>query len=124
MIEFQVYIFCVIFQYCFFDMFKGCVSVFYGDYDKMYQNFYVFGYDQVVLLNVVILDGYFDMIQCQNFILFGDLIGEFQMGGLCYIVVVGVEYIDIVNNNDCYNMFFDQIVDDNESFIIQCLLDI
>nr|WP_291920028.1 TonB-dependent siderophore receptor [Maricaulis sp.] len=122
--ELQAHIFRATLQHRFSDTLKGRVSAFYGDYDKMYQNLYASGYDQAASPNVVTLDGYLDTTQRQNFILSGDLIGEFQMGGLRHTVVAGVEYIDTVNNNDRYNTFFDQTADDNESFIIQRPLDI
>lgn len=122
--ELQAHIFRATLQHRFSDTLKGRVSAFYGDYDKMYQNLYASGYDQAASPNVVTLDGYLDTTQRQNLILSGDLIGEFQMGGLRHTVVAGVEYIDTVNNNDRYNTFFDQTADDNESFIIQRPLDI
>lgn len=122
--ELQAHIFRATLQHRFSDTLKDRVSAFYGDYDKMYQNLYASGYDQAASPNVVTLDGYLDTTQRQNLILSGDLIGEFQMGGLRHTVVAGVEYIDTVNNNDRYNTFFDQTADDNESFIIQRPLDI
>ncbi|WP_412546917.1 TonB-dependent receptor [Maricaulis sp. MIT060901] len=122
--ELQAHIFRATLQHRFSDTLKGRVSAFYGDYDKMYQNLYASGYDPANSPNVVTLDGYLDTTQRQNLILSGDLIGEFQMGGLRHTVVAGVEYIDTVNNNDRYNTFFDQTSDDNESFIIERPLNI
>jgi len=122
--ELQAHIFRATLQHRFSDTLKGRVSAFYGDYDKMYQNLYASGYDPANSPNVVTLDGYLDTTQRQNLILSGDLIGEFQMGGLRHTVVAGVEYIDTVNNNDRYNTFFDQTADDNESFIIERPLNI
>ncbi|MBO6796015.1 TonB-dependent siderophore receptor [Maricaulis sp.] len=122
--ELQAHIFRATLQHRISDTLKGRVSAFYGDYDKMYQNLYASGYDQAGSPNVVTLDGYLDTTQRQNLILSGDLIGEFQMGGLRHTVVAGAEFIDTVNNNDRYNTFFNQTSDDNESFIIERPLNI
>lgn len=106
-------------QHRFSDTMKGRLSAFYGDYDKVYSNYYASGYDQANTPNVVTLDGYIDTTQRQNFILAADLIGEFNMAGFRHTIVTGAEFVDTVNNNDRYNTFFDQTADDNESFIIQ-----
>lgn len=37
--------FCVNVEYIFLDNLKGNFNVFYGDYDKVYLNFYVVGYN-------------------------------------------------------------------------------
>lgn len=101
-------------QHQFSDSFKGVFTAAYGDYDKLYQNFYASAYDPTS--NIVTLDGYVDTNQRQNFILSGTLIGEFRTGPLGHTVVSGVEYIDTTNNNDRYNSFFDQSADDTETF--------
>lgn len=102
-------------QHEFSDNLKGNFSAFYGDYDKLYQNFYASGYDQAT--NIVTLDGYIDTTQRENMILSGNLIGEFQTGGLGHTIVTGAEFIDTTNNNDRFNSFFDQTEDDNETFL-------
>lgn len=98
---------------------KGRLSAFYGDYDKAYQNLYASGYDQASTPDIVTLDGYLDTTQRQSLTLSGDLIGEFEFSGFKHTIVTGVEYIDTANNNDRYNTFFDQTLDDNERFVIQ-----
>ncbi len=103
----------------FADNLKGRLSAYYGDFDKLYQNFYASGYNQATTPNVVTLDGYIDTTQRQNLILSADLIGEFETGGVSHTVVTGVEFIDTVNNNDRFNPVFDQTQDDNERFIIE-----
>ncbi|MEM7481412.1 MAG: TonB-dependent siderophore receptor [Acidobacteriota bacterium] len=84
---------------------KGNFSAFYGDYDKLYQNFYANDYDEAT--NIVELDGYVDTTQRQNLILSGDLIGEFDTGGLRHTVIVGTEYIDTSSDQNRFNSFFD-----------------
>lgn len=61
-------------QHRFSEGLKGRFSAFYGDYDKLYQNFYAVSYDP--LSGIVGLDGYVDTTQRQNLILSADLIGE------------------------------------------------
>lgn len=108
-----------ILQHRFSDNLKGQFSAYYGDFDKFYQNFYPSGYDQANTPDVVTLDGYVDTTQRENFILTGDLTGEYVTGNLNHLIVVGAEYIDTINNNDRYNPVFDQSQDDTERFIIE-----
>ena len=81
-------------QHQFADNLKGNFSAFYGDYDKLYENFYASGYDPAAMPDRVTLDGYIDTTQRQNFVLSGNLIGEFATGGINHTVVAGAEYID------------------------------
>lgn len=122
--ELTAHVFRATLQHQFSDSFKGRVSAFYGDYDKMYQNLYASGYDQANTPNVVTLDGYLDTTVRENFQLSADLIGEFEMAGFRHTLVTGAEFIDTVNNNDRWNTFFDQTLDDNENFIIDRPLNI
>ncbi|MEM9233215.1 MAG: TonB-dependent siderophore receptor [Pseudomonadota bacterium] len=106
-------------QHQFSDNFKGRFSAFYGDYDKLYQNFYASSYDQATTPNVVGIDGYVDTTQRQNLILSADLIGEFTTGSLGHTVVTGIEFIDTTNDNDRFNPVWSQSNDDVEFFTIQ-----
>lgn len=117
--ELEAHLFRAILQHQFSDSLKGRASAFYGDYDKLYQNFYASSYDQAVSPDIVGLDGYIDTTQRQNLILSGDLIGEFATGGLSHTIVTGVEYIDTVNNNDRFNPVWSDSQDDVEFFSIQ-----
>lgn len=98
----------------FADNVKGVFNASYGDYDKLYQNFYASGYNPST--NIVTLDGYRDTTQRKNLNLSGNLIGEFATGGIGHTIVTGLEYSDTSNNNDRFNTFFDQTSDDNETF--------
>ncbi len=105
-------------QHQFTDVLKGRLSVFYGDYDKAYSNFYASDYNAAGSPDRVTLDGYIDTTQRENLILAGDLVGEFTTGSIGHTIVTGVEYIQTSNDNDRFNSFFDQSMDDNETFLI------
>ena len=92
-------------QHIFSDSLKGNFSAFYGDYDKLYQNFYANDYDQVA--NVVELDGYLDTTQRQNMILSGDLIKEIDSGSVRHTLIFGTEYIDTSSDQNRFNSYFD-----------------
>lgn len=101
-------------QHQFAETLKGRFSVFYGDYDKLYRNFYAANFDPAT--NIVGIDGYVDTTQRQNLILSGDLIGEFQTGRFGHTVVSGLEYIDTTNDNDRFNPVWTGTDDDVEFF--------
>ncbi|MEM1441981.1 MAG: TonB-dependent siderophore receptor [Verrucomicrobiota bacterium] len=96
------------------DSWKGRLTAFYGDYDKTYQNFYASGYNQAT--NLVTLDGYVDNTVRQNFVLSGDLIGEFETGSIEHKVLIGGEYINTSSDQNRFNAFWDTTMDDNEVF--------
>lgn len=106
-------------QHSFADNVKGVFSAFYGDYDKLYQNFYASGYDAVNTPNVVTLDGYVDTTQRTNLNLSANLIAEVDWFGLGHTIVTGAELITSDNDNDRFNSFWDQTLDDNEMFVVQ-----
>ena len=99
----------------FSDALKGNFSVSYGDFDKLYTNFFPVSFDEET--NVVGLDGYIDTTQRQNLVLSTNLVGEFATGRINHTIVTGGEFIDTVNNNDRFNTFFDQTQDDVEFFL-------
>lgn len=106
------------------DTLKGNFSAFYGDYDKLYQNFYVSGFSQVNSPGEVTLDGYVDTTDRQNLILSGNLIGELEGDGISQTVIFGIEYIDTSSDQDRYNSFWNTTSDDNEIFLINRPLDL
>jgi catecholate siderophore receptor len=97
-------------QHSFSDSLKGNVTALWGDYDKVYSNFFPVGYDTAT--GVVAIDGYVDTTRRQNLVLSGNLIGEFDTGGIGHTLIVGGEYIDTSNNNDRFNPVFDTAVAD------------
>lgn len=103
-------------QQVFSDNLKGNFSAFYGDYDKLYENFYVSSYNQAATPDEVTLDGYIDTTQRENFILSGNLIGEFLTDSVSHTVIFGAEHIDTSSDQDRYNAFWDTTSDDNEIF--------
>jgi catecholate siderophore receptor len=106
-------------QHRFSETLKANVSLFYGDYDKRYMNFYASGYNEAATPNIVTLDGYEDSTKRQNTILSGNLVWEPATWGLEHTIILGGEYIDTSNDNDRFNAFWDTTADDNEVFDIR-----
>jgi len=102
----------------FSDALKGNFSLFYGDYDKAYSNFYASGYDQALTPDVVTLDGYVDTTERQNLILSGNIVSEFSAARVNHTVIAGGEYINTSSDQDRFNAFWDTTLDDNEIFAI------
>ncbi|MEC8826402.1 MAG: TonB-dependent siderophore receptor [Verrucomicrobiota bacterium] len=96
------------------DQWSARVSTFYGDYDKVYQNYYAAGYNEST--DVVTIDGYVDTTVRQNFAISGDLVGEFETGNLGHTVLIGAEYMNQSSDQNRFNTFFDQTSDDQEFF--------
>jgi catecholate siderophore receptor len=105
-------------QHRFSDDIKGNFSAFYGDYDKLYQNFYASGYDQAATPDQVTLDGYLDTTQRENLVLSGNVVAQFTAGSLQHTLLFGAEFIDTTSNQDRYNAFWDTTSDDNEVFAV------
>ena len=105
-------------QHNFSENLKGNLGVFYGDYDKFYQNFYVSGYDEVNSPDVVTTDGYADSTQRENLIISGNLVGQFATGNVNHTIVAGGEIIDTSSDQNRFNAFWDTTMDDNEIFSI------
>ncbi|GAA0484555.1 TonB-dependent siderophore receptor [Parasphingorhabdus litoris] len=109
-------------QHAFSDNFKANFSAFYGDYDKVYSNFYASGYDQANSPNVVTLDGYVDTTERENLILSGNLVGEFETGSLSHTLIFGGEYINTSSNQNRFNSFWSAQAADRAAEI-QALID-
>lgn len=105
-------------QHEFSENLKGNFSAFYGDYDKLYQNFYASGYDQATTPDVVTLDGYIDTTKRENLILSGNFVGELGTGDINHTIIAGGEYINTSSDQDRFNSFWDTTLDDNEIFAI------
>lgn len=69
---------------------RGNFSVQYADYDKLYQNIYPAGFDSTA--NTVKLDGYRDSTARQNYLMQGNLVGEFTTGSVNHTLLIGAEY--------------------------------
>ena len=114
--EFTAHIFRTKLQHRFSDNLKGNFSVSYGDYDKLYQNFYASGYDEPT--NVVTLDGYVDTTQRERLTLAGNLVSEFTTGPIGHTIIAGAEYLDTSNDNDRFNPVFTTTGNDKEAFAV------
>ena len=92
-------------EHRFSDTVKGNFSAFYGDYDKVYQNFFPVGFDGTA--NTVDIDGYIDTTERQSLILSSNLVAEFNTGNIGHTLVFGGEYIDTSSDQDRLNSVFD-----------------
>ena len=111
-------------QHTFNEALKGNLSVFYGDYDKVYSNLYASGYDQVATPDLVTLDGYIDTTQRENLVLSGNLVSEIDTGSIGHTFIAGGEYINTSSDQNRFNTFWDTTSDDNEIFLITRPLDL
>ena len=102
---------------------KGNVTLLYGDYDKLYENFYAADYSASNAdfggAETVTLDGYVDTTQRRNLVLSGNLVGEFDTGPINHTLIVGAEFIDTSNDNDRLNPVFATSGGDRETFLVQ-----
>ncbi len=96
--EFELLSFRALLQHSFSDTLKGIFTASYTDYDKLYQNIYASGYNDVT--NVATLDGYVDTTERQNFVLSGNFVAEFEAGDIKHTILFGSEYIDSESAND------------------------
>lgn len=102
----------------FSDSLKGKVTAFYGDYDKVYQNFYAASYNEAVSPDLVTLDGYVDTTQRENLILSGNLIKEAVFAGMSHRFMLGAEFVDTSSDQDRWNTFWSGTSDDRETFSV------
>lgn len=116
--ELQAHLFRVNLQHEFAANLKANFNAFYGDYDKLYQNFYVSSYNQALSPLEATLDGYIDATRRDNLILSGNFIWEVEGGNVNHTIVAGGEYIDTSSDQDRYNAFWNTTSDDNETFAI------
>jgi catecholate siderophore receptor len=115
--ELTAHVFRANLEHVFSDSIKGNFSAFYGDYDKLYSNFYASGFDQPS--NVVTLDGYIDTTKRENLIISANLVGEFDTGSIGHTLIAGVESINTRSNQDRFNPVFDSTGNDKESFLVE-----
>ena len=108
-------------QHNFSDNLKGNFNAFYGNYDKVYANFYAA--DFAPETNVVTLDGYIDETERENLILSANLVGEFATGSIEHTVIFGGEFINTESDQNRLNPVFDSNGDDQEAFLVNRPLD-
>lgn len=114
----EAHIFIANLQHRFSDSMKGQFTAFYGDYDKLYQNFYAASYSESNSPDVVTLDGYVDTTQRDNLIFSGNLIKELAFVGMSHRFLVGAEYVDTSSNQDRWNTYWSETADDREAFMV------
>ena len=114
----EAHIFIANLQHRFSDSMKGQFTAFYGDYDKLYQNFYAASYSESNSPDVVTLDGYVDTTQRENLIFSGNLIKELAFVGVSHRFLVGAEYVDTSSNQDRWNTYWSETADDREAFMV------
>ena len=124
----EAHIFRAAIEHKFTDDVKGNFSAFYGDYDKVYSNFFANNYFPDT--NQVELDGYIDTTERENLILSGNVVGEFSTGDIGHTLMFGSEFIQTDSDQNRINPEFstrtgnDNLRNDRENFIAQRPVDI
>ncbi|MCG8408144.1 MAG: TonB-dependent receptor, partial [Phycisphaerales bacterium] len=116
--ELEAHLFRAALQHEFTDYLKANVGVFYGDYDKLYSNFYASSYNQAATPTIVGIDGYIDATDRQNLIVSGNLVGEFETGSIDHTLIFGGEYINTSSDQNRFNAFWSDSADDVEFFTV------
>ena len=114
----KAHIFMANLEHRFSDSMKGKVTVLYGDYDKLYQNFYAASYSEANSPGVVTLDGYVDTTQRENLILSGNLIKEVSFANMSHRFLLGAEFVDTSSDQDRWNTYWSETADDKETFSV------
>ena len=91
------------------------ITVQFADYDKLYQNLFPIGFDDVA--GSVSLDGYIDETERQNIIIQGNVVADFETGFLGHTLLVGAEYGDQDTANSRRDTFFADSQDDQITFL-------
>lgn len=86
----------------------------YADYDKLYQNVYPIGFDDIA--NTTSLDGYRDTTDRENFIVQGNLVWDNDFGGVNNTLLLGYEYGEQDTANARRDVFFAASMDDQITF--------
>ncbi|WP_026376892.1 TonB-dependent receptor [Aestuariibacter salexigens] len=115
--ELEAHVFRANLQHQFTDGVKGNFNAFYGDYDKVYSNFYATDYNKGS--RTVELDGYIDSTVRDNLILSGNLIAEFDSGSIGHTVIIGSEYIATNSDQNRFNPLFSTTGNDRERFLVE-----
>ena len=103
---------------------KANFSAFYGDYEKLYVNFYATDYDLAgefdtnIDFDTVELDGYIDLTKRDNLILSGNLVSEFATGDINHTFILGTEFIQTSSDQNRFNPVFSTNNDDRERFAV------
>lgn len=102
------------FEHDFSDSLSYNSTLQYADYNKLYQNIYPVGFDDVA--NTVSLDGYRDTTQRENLIIQGNLVWRGDTGAIGHTLLLGYEYGDQQTQNARRDIFFADSMDDQITF--------
>ena len=114
--ELEAHIFRARLEHAFNDKWKGSVTGSFGNYNKLYRNFFASDFRVENGVDQVEIDGYVDTTDRQRFTLSGDLIGEFNTGKVEHKLLIGGEYIHTSSDQDRFNNVFDSNNDDQQFF--------
>jgi catecholate siderophore receptor len=94
---------------------KGNFNAYYGDFEKLYVNFYATAFNPVT--DAVELDGYIDETERENTVISGNIISEFDTGNIEHTLMTGIEYVRTNSYQYRYNPVFSTNGDDRETFL-------
>ncbi|MDP5142969.1 TonB-dependent siderophore receptor [Rheinheimera baltica] len=115
--ELEAHVFRAALEHRFSDVIKGNFTAQYGDFDKVYTNFYANSFNQAE--NTVELDGYVDNTWRDNLTLSANLIAEFDTGTIAHTVILGSEFSQTDSDQNRFNPVFDSTLTDREIFSIE-----
>ncbi len=110
----EAHVFQATLKHNFSDFWKGRVTASYGNYNKVYSNYFPSDFNEAT--NQVEIDGYIDRTDRNRFTLSGDLVGEFDTGSIGHKVLIGAEYINTSSDQNRFNNVFSTNGDDQEFF--------
>ena len=116
--ELEAHIFRARLEHAFNDNWKGSVTGSFGNYNKLYSNYFASDFRIEGGQEQVELDGYVDTTDRSRFTLSGDLIGEFNTGNVAHKLLLGGEYIRTSSDQDRLNNVFASNDDDQQFFNI------
>ena len=116
--ELEAHIFRARLEHSFNDNWKGSVTGSFGNYNKLYSNYFASDFRVQGGEEQVELDGYIDTTDRERFTLSGDLIGEFNTGNVAHKLLLGGEYIRTSSDQDRLNNVFASNNDDQQFFNI------
>ena len=93
---------------------KASATTSYGKFDKVYSNYFASDFNDVT--NEVEIDGYIDTTERENFVLSGDIIGNFDTAGVKHKLAIGAEYIHTASDQFRFNNVFASNGDDQQFF--------
>ncbi len=100
--KFEASVLRALLQHRFSDTLKGNLTASYGDYDKVYANFYAndVGTNPNDGTPTVDLSGYIDGTQRKSATLSGNLVAEYENGGVNHTILAGFDYSETSNDNN------------------------